>query len=102
MSRNLNLLRVLRKICTSFIFLPQDRFFFYSFNTFLIFVQRIFLAICQIRLDFDTVQTVAPILAIDGNGNGIGSCTSDTIAFTSPSGKNPPTYCGDISGTHSK
>jgi len=55
--------------------------------------------ICQIRLDFDTVQTVAPILAIDG-ANGIGSCTSDTIAFTSPSGKNPPTYCGDISGTH--
>jgi len=56
--------------------------------------------ICQIRLDFDTVQTVAPLLAIDGAGNAIGSCTSDTIAFTSPSGKNPPTYCGDISGTH--
>ena len=45
---------------------------------------------------------MAPLLAADGAGNGIGSCTSDTIAFTSPSGKNPPTYCGDISGTHSK
>ena len=66
------------------------------------FIQCIFLAICQIRLDFDTVQTVAPLLAADAAGNGIGSCTSDTIAFTSPSGKNPPTYCGDISGTHSK
>ena len=83
-------------------FLTTGQIFLNSFNTFLIFVQCIFIAICQIRLDFDTVQTVAPILAIDGNGNGIGSCTSDTIAFTSPSGKNPPTYCGDISGTHSK
>ena len=70
-----------------------------------------FLAICQLRLDFDVVQTVAPLTttatavvgtnACDGT-NCVGSCASDKLAVTSPSGLNPPTYCGDISGTHSK
>ena len=58
-------------------------------------------AICQLRLDFDVVRIATP--NIDGDVASVtGTCTSDTIAATSPSGKSPPSYCGDISGTHSK
>jgi len=53
--------------------------------------------ICQIRLDFDIVQTVAPSNGGLAADNGV---CSDTIAVESVSGKNPPTLCGDISGTH--
>merc|ERR1711976_1105290 len=55
--------------------------------------------ICQLRLDFDVVRIATP--NIDGDVASVtGTCTSDTIAATSPSGKSPPSYCGDISGTH--
>ena len=58
-------------------------------------------AICQLRLDFDVVRIATP--DVDGDVASVtGTCTSDTIAATSPSGKSPPSYCGDISGTHSK
>ena len=52
-------------------------------------------------MDFDDVKLVAPLTAASGSDT-IGDCNSDTIAFTSPSGASVPSYCGDISGTHSK
>ena len=66
-----------------------------------IFLNLFISAICQLRLDFDVVRIATP--NIDGDVASVtGTCTSDTIAATSPSGKSPPSYCGDISGTHSK
>jgi len=55
--------------------------------------------ICQLRLDFDDVKIVAPLTAVSGSSP-IGTCNSDTIGVTSPSGASVPSYCGDISGTH--
>ena len=52
-------------------------------------------------MDFDDVKIVAPLTAASGTSP-IGTCNSDTIAVTSPSGARTPSYCGDISGTHSK
>ena len=52
-------------------------------------------------MDFDDVKIVAPLTAVSGSSP-IGTCNSDTIAVTSPSGASVPSYCGDISGTHSK
>ena len=52
-------------------------------------------------MDFDDVSIVKPLTAASGTSP-IGTCNSDTIAVTSPSGASVPSYCGDISGTHSK
>jgi hypothetical protein len=48
-------------------------------------------SVCQIRLDFDNGVLAQP----DANG-----ICLDTVAVTSPSGYNPPTICGTLTGQH--
>ena len=55
----------------------------------------VFLEICQIRLDFLTVNLAQPTA-------GTGVCTGDTFAVTAGGGGDIPTLCGELSGQHSK
>jgi len=63
-------------------------------------------AVCQIRLDFDTLVLTQPVSsllpggAVDGDGHG--ACNQDTITFTSPTGGGVilPTLCGTLTGQH--
>ena len=65
-------------------------------------------AVCQIRLDFDTLVLTQPISALAPggaqDGDGHGACNQDTITFTSPTGGGVilPTLCGTLTGQHSK
>ena len=62
------------------------------------YIQRLsanfFSAICQIRLDFETFK-IAQVTTTTG------TCDSDTVSFTSPAGRNPPSLCGTLTDTHS-
>merc|ERR1719323_523774 len=49
--------------------------------------------ICQLRLEFDTLQIGDPETTTTST-----KCSTDTVAFDSPSGYDPPTLCGTISG----
>ena len=51
-------------------------------------------SICQIRLDFNTLDIADPTTA--------GACSTDAFDAVGPSGKNPPRICGTASGQHSK
>jgi hypothetical protein len=59
--------------------------------------------ICQIRLDFNILETAKP--AITGAAGTIGTCSSNTIhgdsvTFKSPTGSSPPVVCGILTGQH--
>ena len=51
--------------------------------------------ICQLRFDFDTLEIADPSSTTT-------QCATDTVAFDSPSGYDPPTLCGTITGQHCK
>ena len=65
---------------------------------FIYFLKSIFLAICQIRLDFDTVVLGDPSTTTGA----IGECSGDSLTVTSPSSYYITPLCGTLSGTHSK
>lgn len=50
--------------------------------------------ICQVRLDFDKAVFAQPSTTT------VGSCATDTVTVTSPSGISPPVVCGTFTGTH--
>lgn len=55
--------------------------------------------LCQIRLDFDNLVTAQPPTT---GTNTVGLCTTsgDTLIANSPTGVNPPTVCGALTGQH--
>ena len=65
-------------------------------------------AVCQIRLDFDTLVLTQPVntptTANSPDDTNHGFCDQDTITFTSPTGGGVilPTLCGTLTGQHSK
>ena len=54
--------------------------------------------VCQIRLDFVTVDIGVPSQVAAS----VGQCTGDSITVTSPSGYAITPLCGTLSGTHSR
>ena len=56
------------------------------------------LDVCQIRLDFVTVDIGVPSQVAAS----VGQCTGDSITVTSPSGYAITPLCGTLSGTHSR
>jgi len=53
--------------------------------------------LCQIRLDFTTVDIGQPSAGV---ANAVGQCTGDSITVTSPAGYPITPLCGTLSGTH--
>ena len=50
--------------------------------------------VCQLRLDFVTLQLAAP--------NEQSQCETDTFTFTGSAGANPTVICGQNDGQHSR